>query len=309
MYWGAGTITGAGNITITAAGKLALTTGSTHDLSRAIVNDGNFQFLNGVFTMGGATITNSAQGTITVLATATVSPTAGVNTIDNAGTFRKIGAGTLTLDSVLGGVRLDNTGTVDVRNGSLVLNGPVTQVNGDSLDAGTWQVYPTASLALGAAVIHTLAAAATVNLVGGGASFANIATLSTNNGTLNLSLGGVYDFTPDGGTFTNNGTLSLTPDRWFRVNGNFVQGSSATLAISLLTSTRYSRIIATGSATLSGAANFLLTENFVPTPGMVFSFVQASSRSGTFTSTGIPSFPGGSATVSYTATGANLVVS
>ena len=38
--------------------------------------------------------------------------------------------------------------------------------------------------------------------------FLNISTLSTNNGTVNLSLGGIYQLNPAGGTFTKMAAVS-----------------------------------------------------------------------------------------------------
>jgi hypothetical protein len=149
LIWGGGTMTGSGNITIMPSGKLALTTGAAHTLSRDIVNNGNLHFLNGVLTMAGALITNAATGTFAALPTATIASSGGINVIDNDGLFKKMGPGTLTFDSALGGVRMNNTGTVDVRNGVLNLNGPVSQLVTDALNGGTWQLYPTATLSLG----------------------------------------------------------------------------------------------------------------------------------------------------------------
>ena len=103
--------------------------------------------------------------------------------------------------------------------------------------------------------------------------------------------------------------IDLGADRWFRVNGNFIQGAAGRINLDLASSTRASRVIVTGSATLAGTAAFQLVGGFVPTPGMTFNFFQSASRAGTFGTTTIPNFPGGSGAVSYAANGANLVIS
>src|SRR5262249_54550962 len=103
--WGAGTMTGSGNIHISGAnGPLALITAGSHILARNIVNDNLLHFLNGSLSMAGCTISNNAGGLFAMLPSATVSVLGGLNTINNAGTIRKMGGGTITLDSALGGV-------------------------------------------------------------------------------------------------------------------------------------------------------------------------------------------------------------
>jgi hypothetical protein len=310
LIWGAGTMTGSGNVTIMPGGKLALTTGAAHVLSRDIVNNGNLHFLNGVLTMAGALITNAATGTFAALPTATIAASAGINGIDNDGLFKKMGPGTITFDSALGGVRMNNTGTVDVRNGVLNLNGPVSQLVGDALNGGTWQLYPSATLSLGPTDILSLGNTTIVNLVGGGAMFLNISTLNTNHGTINLSLGGIYQINPAGGTFTNNGTIDLAHDRWLRINGNYLQSAAGRLNLDLFSATRYSRVFAVGgAAALAGTAAFELVGGFTPSSPITFNFLHSSGvRTGTFDSTITPTLPSGTATVAYIPNGANLVV-
>jgi hypothetical protein len=150
----------------------------------------------------------------------TIGVSGGVNTINNAGTLRKIGPTTTSLDSALGGITLNSTGMVDVRNGTLNVNGSVPQISGTTLAAGSWQVYPNAALGLGASSIRTIGSGVTVSLWGSTAGFAALSSLTTNNGTLNLKLGGVTHVTPVSGTFTNNGTISIDADRWLSVNGD-----------------------------------------------------------------------------------------
>src|SRR4029079_4076718 len=140
----------------------------------------------------------------------------------------------------------------DVRNGTLNLNGPVTQVSGNTLSAGTWQGLPTGVLNLGSSIIRTLGAGATLNLLGTDALMPSITTLNTNNGHLNFPLVGVFNITPFGGTFTNNGTIDLAQHQWLRIVGGFTQTATGVLSCDVQSATDFGRIIATGAASLNG---------------------------------------------------------
>jgi hypothetical protein len=258
--WAAGSMTGPGNITVGPSGKLALVTYNSHTLSRNIVNNGQLHFLNGSLHVGGTSITNNASGTFALMPGGLVDVQGGTNIIHNAGLLKKMSTSTITFDSAQGGITLDNTGMVDIRNGTLNLSGPVTQISGNTLTAGAWQVYPTGTLGMGAAAIHTIAADTTVNLVGGNAAFSALSALSTNNGTLNLTLGGILHLTPAGGTFTNNGTLNVGADRGLSITGSFVQTAVAHLNLGFFSDTRFSHIQVTGPATLGGAHRDQLPE-------------------------------------------------
>ncbi len=307
LSWGAGTMTGPGSIIIGQAGKLAIVTAADHTLARNIVNHGQLHDLNGSLHVNGTTITS--DGTFAILPYGTIGVLGGVNTINNSGVIRKMSSAASSFDSAAGGITLNNTGLVDVRNGTLNLNGPITQISGTTLTAGSWQVYPTGTLGMGSASIRTIAAGVAVTLVGGNASLTALSSLTTNNGTLDLQLGGIYQLTPVGGTFTNNGTITLSPDRWLQVNGNFVQSAPGTLAISLLDSTRYSRVNATGSETLGGTVTFNFVNAYVPTSGAIFDFLHTGNRISTFATATIPAIPGHAAQVSYQSTGARLSIS
>jgi hypothetical protein len=306
--WGSGTMTGTGAIHISGGnGKLALTTGGAHVLARTINNDSNLHFLNGSLTMAGCTITNSASGTFAMLPDATIVAGGGTNIIANQGLLKKMGGGTITLDSSLGGIQMNNTGSLEIRNGTLNLGGPISQMAATTLNGGTWSSYPGTTLGFGINVVRTIGASTTINLLGS-STFSALSTLTTNNGHLNLTLGGVFQTTPFAGTFTNNGVLDLGADRWFQVTGNFVQGSGGTLNMDAFSSSRASRVIASGAATLAGTLGFQFTGGFVPTPGMVFNFLSSASRAGTFANATIPSLPVGAGSVSYLSTGARLVI-
>ncbi len=306
--WGTGTISGPGSIIITANGKLALVTYADHILARNITNSGQLHFLNGNWHLNGSTITNNASGTIATLPAVMITVSGGVNAIYNAGTFRKMAGGSLTLDTNLGGIPFSNTGLVDVRNGTLSIHGPIAQLSAGTLSAGSYQVYPTGGIDLGSNSITTVGSGVSINLVGGNASFPALAGLTTNNGTMSFSLGGIFQVTPGSGTFTNNGVISLTPDRGFRVNGNFVQTGSGSTSFGLLSSTRFSRLQATGTMTLDGSATLNLAGGFVPSPGITFWFVSGASRTGQFSGTTLPSVPGATSSVVYSPTGATLSI-
>ena len=310
FFWLAGTMSGSGTTAVAGNGKLAISTFGSHTLSRSIVNDGVLHYLNGTLTLLGATITNNAGRIFAMLPSATLSVSGGTNVINNAGILRKMGPDTITLDSTLGGVRLNNTGAVDIRNGVLNLNGPVTQVSGNTLTAGTWQVFPAGTLGLGSTVIRTLGAAATVSMVGGNASFTAISGLNTNNGTILLTLGGAFTITPASGTLTNNGTIDLARSRALNVAGNFVQGAGGILNLDIqgFGTSLFSRVAVSGSATLAGTVTFDFIGGFDPASGSVFSFFTAGSRNGQFTTASIPPLAGRVGSLQYHATGVRLVI-
>ena len=93
------------------------------------------------------------------------------------------------------------------------------------------------------------------------------------------------------------------------MNGNFVQGASGVINMDLFSTTRFSRVIATGAATLAGTAAFQAVNAFSPPAGTVFDFFQSGSRTGQFTTATLnPTLPNRAGQVSYLGTGARLTI-
>lgn len=296
--WAAGTMSGPGTTTVLQSGTLAINAGGSHTLSRTTTSSGQLQFSSGTLHMGGATLTNTAAGTFSIIAYATIDSVGGASAVINAGTLRKMAPTNTAFGVNPGDVSFSNTGFIDNRNGSLRFNGPIVQMSGTTLTAGTWQVYPAATLDLASATIQTIGAAATVNLVGGNAHFAALNTLTTNAGTLNLTNGGMLQVSPIGGTFTNSGAITMGPDRGIRVQGNFAQTAAAHITFSFAASNRYSRIVATGIDTLAGSITLTFT-GYTPAPATPFYLFQGTNSSGAFATATIPTFPGHQAHLNY----------
>jgi T5SS/PEP-CTERM-associated repeat protein len=132
--------------------------------------------------------------------------------LNNAGIFRKNGGNGST---VVGWV-LNNTGSVEIRSGTLQINWPVSQLLNSTLTGGTWHVLNSSTLwMLGGSDITTLEQSAVVRLSGSAATFAKINALTTNNGTFQIDAG--KNFTV-ASAFTNNGTLIIGDGSTFTAN-------------------------------------------------------------------------------------------
>ena len=109
----------------------------------------------------------------------------------------------LEIDSAL----TTNTGTLQATGGGTLNASNASIVSGGTLDGGTWIVGSNSTLELNAN-ISTLAA--TVILQGPGASFPDLATVTsiTSAGQLEIEGGLVFSTS---GSLSNSGTISLEP--------------------------------------------------------------------------------------------------
>ncbi len=263
-------VTGGGAKTISGAG-VSLTTNGTTNLTGpgdTVLANGalwdNFGALNlgGVARIvlagdGAATLVNRGTGVITDTSTNATPITAGAQpagkAFSNAGTFNKNAgsAATQTLD-----VPMTNTGTINVRTGTLVANGFPTNNGVIDLEAGT-----------------TLSTA--------GAAFTN--------GPIGSIIGNGTILSP---TFTNNGSVGPgdSPGT-LTIAGNFVQGPSGTLVVELGGSAAgvdYDVLTVTGNATLDGALAIFTTPGQMIERGSDFDFMTYASRTGDFATFAIP---------------------
>lgn len=309
FFWLAGTMTGPGSILVNASGKLALSTEGSKSLARNVTNNGALHWLNGTLSMGGATITNSTGRVFAVLPAGTLDVTAGTNVINNAGTLRKMTGASLVFSGLAGGVRLNNTGLVDVRNGSLDLRGPVTQVSASTLTGGSWQVYPGTTLALPSPV-SILGAGATVTKVGTSAHFTGLDDLTTNNGTIHLWRNTALTVSTDATPFINNGTLRLDRGALLAAPSDFIQNASGRLELDIQgqAPTLFPRLSIGTGATLGGTLAITFGGGFDPGAGASFQVIAAASRQGVFATTTIPALTGRTGVIEYLLTGARLVI-
>ncbi|MBS0658470.1 MAG: PEP-CTERM sorting domain-containing protein [Verrucomicrobia bacterium] len=216
----AGDLQGPGTLRLAGIGRiptglsLFISTSTLQiDSGRSLTHAGNTVFLT-----AGARIQNA--GTLVATSDGSVSGTGAGGSIVNAssGTFsRTTGTGTFTIGS---GVAFDNQGTVGVAAGTLSFNGSVAQFSAGTLTGGTWIVNGAASSAtlngsaFGAGITTN---AATVQLVGAGASFASLAPLTSNSGVLSLQAGATFTTV---GSLTNPGSLLVQTGAVFTTNGN-----------------------------------------------------------------------------------------
>jgi hypothetical protein len=144
----------------------------------------------------------------------------------NSGTLEKTqGSGTTIVNSAL-----NNMGTIEAASGTLDLSGAVTQITGNTLNAGSWIVNgtnATAALTVGSQNIQTLGAKATVQLIGANAQWTNL-TLSSVKGSLLLLAGESYT---TAGDLTVSGKLTLGPGSTLAVGGSYTQASTAALTV------------------------------------------------------------------------------
>jgi hypothetical protein len=207
---------------------------------------------------GNATVQN--QGTYMIAGDGGVAG----GTFLNSGTLEKIlGSGTTYVSSAL-----NDTGTVLVASGTLDINGPVTQLSGSALTAGTWIVDGThlpAALMVGSNTIQTLASKATAELAGANATWTNLA-LTNVQGSLLLLSGQSYS---TAGNLTVSGKLTLGPGSTLDPGGSFTQTSTATLSVQaqVVGSTLMVGTISTGAsgtASLAGKLTFSFIGNGKP---------------------------------------------
>jgi hypothetical protein len=223
MTWSGGTMSGSGTTTIQAGGTLAID-GNYSDKTlsdRTLANAGTVTWSDYyIHGSGTATINNLAgaifqtgsafQGTIYM---------DGVGTFNNAGTFRKLpGANATTISWPF-----NNSGTVEVQAGTLSLSGSVSQVSGSTLTGGTWKVFANSTLSFGGGNITTNKA--DVLLSGSGSSFAEINSLTNNQGTFAVSDGRAFTTV---GALSNSGTLRVSLGGTLTVTSIYTQTGGVT---------------------------------------------------------------------------------
>jgi hypothetical protein len=136
----------------------------------------------------------------------------GTAVLNNAGTFRKSGGtGTSTVDS-----KFNNTGTVEVRSGTLVIsNTPQLTGTSTTLIGGTWNIYgdtANATLTINSGS-NIKINQGNVTLSGTESTFAKINTMEKNEGSFAILNG--RNFTT-GGAFTNAGNMTIDTGSTFK---------------------------------------------------------------------------------------------
>src|SRR5262249_32186311 len=151
------------------------------------------------------------------------------------------GTGTTTLYT---GIRLNNTGTVNVAGGTLsVLHVNQVSTTTKTLTGGMWHVGANGTLTLKNKTTRLTTNHASRTLSGVNSVFTNLSALATNNGSFQLEDG--RSFTT-AGAFTNAGTLGIDATSKLAVMGDFTQTATGTLDVETGSGTWSDRLTATG---------------------------------------------------------------
>jgi uncharacterized repeat protein (TIGR03803 family) len=261
-----GTFTNAGTLNLdTTVGNLVLTGAGTFSNAGSITEAGT----NSLVLENQATLDNAAGAVFDLTDNASVTDSGG-GAFRNSGTLEKTGGtGTSTIATSI----LNNLGTVAVASGTLNISAPVTQVSGNTLNAGTWTVTGTATVHAklnisSAGRFATLGSAASVTLDGTTVAFPNLAGLATIDQGASLSLLDGQSRTTSG-ALTNSGSLILGPGSTLTVSGSFTQTSTGTLTAEVGgtdTAPTVGEVVST-SSTVSLAGGLDVTSTVVPAVG------------------------------------------
>jgi fibronectin-binding autotransporter adhesin len=202
--WIKGKLSGTGTTTVPQGHTFTIGSpaGDTHVLDdRVLANFGilNLNSSGGLSAANGARVDNLAGGVIyaddSLLGN-------GTNVVNNFGLIVK------TQPTTTGfGWILNNEGTLEVRAGTLSIpaNIPVTQLVGDTLTGGTWNIFNGGRLDLNLfRQIQSIGPAASVRLSGPDAGFSSLTELQNNSGKLQIDNGQLFLISSN---FTNAGTL------------------------------------------------------------------------------------------------------
>jgi hypothetical protein len=277
LNWNNGTLSLAAiNVDTNATMLISGGAGTSRQLSGcALNNQGNILLRNqATITCGtGATLRNLPSGTLDIQTDAalTFSNAAPMLVISNSGRFMK-SAGTQTS---LIAANLNNSGTIEVKAGTLQFQGSWSQTMGSTtVDSGT---------VLGGTLLS----------IGGG-------TL-TGSGTIQATVVNDGVVSPGG----SPGTLSLGPGE------NYQQGVSGILQIELgghNPDTQYDQLVVGGNASLAGTLELRLINGFVPQPGDQFQVLTCGSQAGPFSQINAPAVGGAVWVAHYSGTNVSVVL-
>jgi hypothetical protein len=259
MMWTAGTITGGAAFTVN--NMLIIDSSSSKVLSgRTLTLNGSTQWNSGTLSLGGgAVVHNTATGTFDIRNNLfmSLSGSPAGEMFNNEGTLLKsAGGSTATID-----VPATNSGTFEINSGSVSFTRAAylqtagkTILNGGNLAA---------QVGIG------------VDIQGGSL---------TGSGTVT-------------GSVSNGGSVApgLSPGK-LTITGNYTQTSGGSFDVEiggLSAETQFDQLKVNGTASLNGALNVTLINNFAPTEGNQF-LVLDGTTSGNFSVTNLPSLSGGS---------------
>ncbi len=179
----------------------------------------------GIMMGGGGEIRNGASSTFTMSGTASITLVGGTAAVRNVGTMAKAGGGTTSMV----GVTLDNTGTLEVSNGTFSAD-TVQNLAGSTLTGGKWVVRAGSTLEMSGGNVQTNEAEVTLD--GAGSTFGAFTENVAVNGAAGvIALEGGRSLTT-ASTFTNDGAVRVGAGSTFRVAAgsgltNFSVGAKA----------------------------------------------------------------------------------
>ncbi len=224
LTWSEGIMSGAGITKIGSGGTFLINNfRSKFMISRVVENLGTMTWIDtgGIFALGtGVTINNQIGGIFDIQNNASIAVSSGSGHVfSNAGIVRKsAGTGTTTVSW-----GFSNTGTVEVQTGTLSLAGAVSQRSGSTLTDGTWKVFANSTLSLGGGNITTNQA--NVLLSGSGSTFAEINSVTNNQGNFAVSDGRAFS---TAGALSNSGTLRVSAGGTLTVASTYTQTGGVT---------------------------------------------------------------------------------
>ncbi|HWB10108.1 MAG TPA: DUF4214 domain-containing protein [Pirellulales bacterium] len=256
--WSGGTMAGSGTTAIPATATLTIDDPSDVTLSRALNNAGSTTFTGVGWDFDGGVFTNESGASFTMQSDASFNALS-ASTFNNSGSFTKsLGTGTTHVQPAF-----NNSGTVDVKSGTLSLDGGGTSTgaftaeSGAALDfgGGTHDLSAAVSSISGSGTVGFTGATATIggtyavtgatSITGGEADFNHDAT-STNVVQSGGTLGGTATFTANNSFVWSGGMM--------RDRGTTVVASGATLTIDDQSDVTLSRTFNNfGSAVFTGA--------------------------------------------------------
>ncbi len=232
LNWTNGTMAGVGKTIIAATGSLNVTTAATGlTLSRVLENNGTTSWTSGGtfgISFANGTFNNQPGATFNAAGTTSLNNTSGTNAFNNAGTFNQTAVGTTTL-----AIPFNNSATVNVQGGSLVLSGGGNNTGSFNISSSTAMNVTAGTYTFNTGTV--VSGTGTFGLTGGTLSIAQASAVNSpwtiSNGTLN----GVGDVTANGVLTWSGGTMSGT--------GKTVVGATGLLNLSTTASVTLSRIL------------------------------------------------------------------
>jgi fibronectin-binding autotransporter adhesin len=170
----------------------------------------------------GAIFNNQTQSTVTLQgSTNFINDDGTAPTINNAGMF----IAAPQKGSINIAFAMNNTGTVDVQKGTLILQGGVTQLVGNTLTGGTWNVRASSTLDIAnSGNITTNQASVTID--GVGSLFNKINAFADNQGNFSVLNGRNFTTVAD---LANSGALTVGAGSQFDVTGKLTGAGITTV--------------------------------------------------------------------------------